>query len=227
MGGGCGQAQAGRAPSSSSVAVYLQQQQQQRTQQQHMQQHGAAAAGAARGAAGGAAAGGDAGAGADTGKQSLRILLAEDNLINMKVAVGVLARMGHTNVTVAPDGQAALDALEAAGGAGAFDLVLMDLHMPRKGGLEAVAELRARWPQADDDADDGDRGDGGAEGGGERGRRAAAAPTTGGPRRRRRSGSASSRSPPTPSTTRGSSAWRPGSTGGCRSRSGSRTWPGC
>ncbi len=186
VGGGCGQAQAGRAPSSSSVAVYLQQQQQQRTQQQHMQQHGAAAAGAARGAAGGAAAGGDAGAGADTGKQSLRILLAEDNLINMKVAVGVLARMGHTNVTVAPDGQAALDALEAAGGAGAFDLVLMDLHMPRKGGLEAVAELRARWPQADDDADDGDRGDGGAEGGGRAGVESSSSANDRGPEKKKK-----------------------------------------
>ena len=79
---------------------------------------------------------------------SLRILLAEDNLINMKVAVGVLARVGHTDVTVAPDGAAALDAIEAAGGPDAFDVILMDLHMPRMGGLAAVAELRERWPDA-------------------------------------------------------------------------------
>ena len=146
---------AARAPSSSSVAVFLQQQQQQRQQQQ-----GASAVAAA--AAAWTAASGDAG---ENNQSSLRILLAEDNLINMKVAVGVLARMGHTNVTVAPDGQAALDALEAAGGADAFDLVLMDLHMPRKGGLEAVAELRARWPQVEEYEDEQDGGDGGEEAG--------------------------------------------------------------
>lgn len=78
----------------------------------------------------------------------LRILLAEDNLINMKVAVGVLARVGHTDVTVAPDGAAALEAIESAGGPDAFDVILMDLHMPRMGGLAAVAELRERWPDA-------------------------------------------------------------------------------
>jgi len=76
----------------------------------------------------------------------MRILLAEDNAINMKVAVGVLARVGHTDVTLAGDGAAALEAVEAAGGPDAFDVVLMDLHMPRLGGLEAVKRLRERWP---------------------------------------------------------------------------------
>ena len=136
----------GRAPASSSVAVYLQQQQQQQQQQQAAAANNRNSDTTTNSATATAA---DATENT-TNKKSLRILLAEDNLINMKVAVGVLARMGHCDVTVAPDGQAALDALEAAGGPDAFELVLMDLHMPRKDGLEAVAELRARWPQLDD-----------------------------------------------------------------------------
>ena len=51
-------------------------------------------------------------------------------------------------MTLAEDGQAALDAVEAAGGLGAFDVVLMDLHMPRLGGLAAVAALRAAYPRS-------------------------------------------------------------------------------
>ena len=66
----------------------------------------------------------------------------------MRVATAVLARMGHTRVTRAEDGQAALEAVAAAGGLSAFDVVLMDLHMPRLGGLEAVAALRAAYPDA-------------------------------------------------------------------------------
>jgi len=83
-----------------------------------------------------------------TPPSGLRVLVAEDNLINMRVAIRVLARMGHTRVTLAEDGRAAVEAVEAAGGLNAFDVVLMDLHMPRMGGLEAVAALRAAYPPA-------------------------------------------------------------------------------
>ncbi|MDY3554165.1 ATP-binding protein [Gemmata sp. JC717] len=69
----------------------------------------------------------------------LRLLLAEDNRINQRVAQEVLGRAGHTVVTVA-DGAQAVAAWEA----GAFDAVLMDVQMPVMGGLEATAAVRAR-----------------------------------------------------------------------------------
>jgi signal transduction histidine kinase/DNA-binding response OmpR family regulator len=67
------------------------------------------------------------------------ILLAEDNLVNQRVAAGLLGRRGHI-VTVASNGREALDALERE----RFDLVLMDVQMPEMGGLEATALIRAR-----------------------------------------------------------------------------------
>jgi PAS domain S-box-containing protein len=68
----------------------------------------------------------------------LRVLLAEDNLVNQKVAVYMLERLGHS-VTVAGDGREALQALYGA----AVDLVLMDLQMPGMDGFEALAAIRA------------------------------------------------------------------------------------
>jgi CheY-like chemotaxis protein len=68
-----------------------------------------------------------------------RILLAEDQPVNQKVAVHMLKRLGHT-VRVAPDGKAAIAALES----GEFDLVLMDVQMPKMDGYEAVRIIRER-----------------------------------------------------------------------------------
>jgi hypothetical protein len=51
-----------------------------------------------------------------------------------QVALGILKRMGCTNIVTAEDGEAALEALHAAGGVDAFDVILMDLHMPKKVG---------------------------------------------------------------------------------------------
>jgi len=67
------------------------------------------------------------------------ILLAEDNIVNQRVAVGLLTRRGH-HVTVVGNGRDAMDALEQQ----PFDLVLMDLQMPVMGGIEATIAIRQR-----------------------------------------------------------------------------------
>jgi CheY-like chemotaxis protein len=68
----------------------------------------------------------------------LRVLLAEDNVINQRLAVRLLEKQGHTAV-VATTGREALEVLREQ----AFDVVLMDVEMPDLGGLEATAALRA------------------------------------------------------------------------------------
>jgi two-component system sensor histidine kinase/response regulator len=71
--------------------------------------------------------------------QSMRVLVAEDNVVNQRVASGLLRKRGH-DVTVVSDGQAAVAAIAD----GAFDVVLMDVQMPVMDGFEATAEIRAR-----------------------------------------------------------------------------------
>lgn len=69
----------------------------------------------------------------------LRILLAEDNSINQRVASRLLENRGHT-VTVAGNGRQAIDLFDEQ----AFDLVLMDVQMPEMDGFEATAAIRAK-----------------------------------------------------------------------------------
>jgi CheY-like chemotaxis protein len=71
--------------------------------------------------------------------RSLRILLAEDSLVNQQLAVALLRGEGHA-VSLANNGREAVAAAETGG----FDLVLMDLQMPEMDGLEATAMIRAR-----------------------------------------------------------------------------------
>jgi len=69
--------------------------------------------------------------------RSLRVLLAEDNPVNQKLAVRLLEKQGHT-IAVAADGKAAVEMVEHQ----PFDVVLMDVQMPEMDGFEATAAIR-------------------------------------------------------------------------------------
>ncbi|HXB20985.1 MAG TPA: response regulator [Candidatus Solibacter sp.] len=76
-------------------------------------------------------------------RQEFHILLAEDNLVNQNLAVGLLKKRGH-RVTVVGDGLAAVKAFEKQ----QFDLVLMDIQMPKMNGFEATAAIRGKEQNA-------------------------------------------------------------------------------
>jgi PAS domain S-box-containing protein len=72
----------------------------------------------------------------------LRILLAEDNVINQKVALLLLDKIGY-RADVAANGYEVLDALNRQ----KYDVILMDVHMPEMDGIEATKHVRSMLPQ--------------------------------------------------------------------------------
>lgn len=75
-------------------------------------------------------------------KHPLRILLAEDNLINQKVALRILSRLGY-QADVANNGLEVLQQLQQQ----TYDVILMDIQMPEMDGEEATRHILAKWPK--------------------------------------------------------------------------------
>ncbi len=75
-------------------------------------------------------------------RHPLRILLAEDNMVNQKVALKLLSRLGY-RADLAGNGIEVIEALERQ----TYDLIFMDIQMPEMDGDEATKQVRARWAQ--------------------------------------------------------------------------------
>jgi CheY-like chemotaxis protein len=72
-------------------------------------------------------------------RRPLKILLAEDNVVNQKLALRLLGQMGY-RADVASNGIEAIESVTRQ----PYDVILMDVQMPEMGGLEATQQIRAQ-----------------------------------------------------------------------------------